>query len=149
MKFMKIVVYGKPKGWDRSGQNGKFHFDTKKNTEMKAVIRLAAQEEAKDNGISLPIPAGDYGYSVYIVSSFIPAKSTTKKKLAAIRDGYLRPKCKPDADNICKLWLDALVSGGIIEDDKNVVRLHIVKIYGEREFMACEISWVDPEGQDG
>ena len=40
---LKMDLYGSPKGWDRSGQNGKFHYDTKKNSDMKAAIRMIAQ----------------------------------------------------------------------------------------------------------
>ena len=127
MKYFSMALHGTPKGWDRSGQNGKFHYDTKKNTEMKASIRILAQTEAEKKGIELPIPAGNYGYEIKIASFFVPPKSTTKKNLALINKYLLKPKCKPDIDNIAKLWLDALVKGGIIEDDKNVVYLNVAK----------------------
>ena len=148
---MQVIVYGKPKGWDRSGQNGRFHYDTKKNTEMKAVIRVAAQTEAEKRGIQLPITSGDYGYSISIISSFLPPKSYSKKRLEGIKEGKERPRCKPDIDNIAKLWLDALVSGGIIEDDKNVARITASKCFGNSDFTFCEIKWRGPdtEGENG
>lgn len=146
--YVKMDLLGKPKGWDRSGQNGKWHYDTKKNTEMKAAIRILAQTEFEKRGIKLPIPAGMAGYSINIVAYFVPPKSTTKKQMYFIRNLDCRPKCKPDLDNIAKLWLDALVSGGIIEDDKNVVGLMVKKSYGENEHMECSIKWIDdPEEQ--
>ena len=33
MKSMTVVLNGPVKGWDRSGQNGRFHYDTRKNTD--------------------------------------------------------------------------------------------------------------------
>ena len=138
---LKMDLYGSPKGWDRSGQNGKFHYDTKKNSDMKAAIRMIAQIEAAKNSIQLPIPAGDIGYMISITASFAPPKSTSKKKLNLMREGRIRPKVKPDIDNIAKLWLDALVKGGIIEDDKNVTELTVSKAYGESEKVSCTIFY--------
>ena len=150
MKYFSMALHGTPKGWDRSGQNGKYHFDTKKNTEMKAAIRILAQTEAEKKGIELPIPAGNYGYEIKIASFFVPPKSTTKKNLALINKYLLKPKCKPDVDNIAKLWLDALVKGGIIEDDKNVVYLNVAKHYAKTEATVCTIGWLpDSEVTNG
>ena len=116
---------------------------------MKAAIRMIAQIEAAKNSIQLPIPAGDIGYMISITASFAPPKSTSKKKLNLMREGRIRPKVKPDIDNIAKLWLDALVKGGIIEDDKNVVRLFVDKIYNGTEMTSCMICWKDSEVIDG
>ena len=150
MKYFSMALYGTPKGWDRSGQNGKFHYDTKKNTEMKAAIRVLAQTEAEKKGIELPIPAGNYGYEITIASFFVPPKSTTKKNMALIKKYLLKPKCKPDIDNIAKLWLDALVKGGIIEDDKNVIYLNVAKHYSKTEETVCTIGWLpDSEVENG
>ena len=149
MKSMTVVLNGPVKGWDRSGQNGRFHYDTKKNTEIKAAIRYASQATAEELGIRLPIPAGKKGYAITLRCSFVPPKSYSKKRLIDIKLGNENPKCKPDIDNIAKLWLDALVSGGIIEDDKNVVRLFVDKIYNGTEMTSCMICWKDSEVVDG
>ena len=146
--YIKMDLMGKPKGWDRSGQNGKWHYDTKKNTEMKAAIRILTPTEFEKRGINPPIPAGMAVYSICIEAYFVPPKSTTKKQRYYIANLDCLPKCKPDIDNIAKLWLDALVSGGIIEDDKNVVFLGVKKFYSESEHMTCSIKWIDdPEEQ--
>ena len=50
MKSMTVALNGPVKGWDRSGQNGRFHYDTKKNTEIKAAIRYASQATAEELG---------------------------------------------------------------------------------------------------
>ena len=150
MKYFSMALHGTPKGWDRSGQNGKFHYDTKKNTEMKASIRILAQTEAEKKGIELPIPAGNSGYEIKIASFFVPPKSTTKKNLALINKYLLKPKCEPDSANIATRWLDALVKGGIIEDDKNVVYLNVAKHYSKTEATVCTIGWIpDSEVENG
>ena len=141
MNSMTVMLNGPVKGWDRSGQNGRFHYDTRKNTEMKAAIRYAFQETAYGLGIRLPIPAGKKGYAVTLRCSFVPAKSYPKKRLIDIKLGRENPKCKPDIDNVSKLWLDALVSGGIIEDDKNVTELTVSKAYGDAEKVVCTIYY--------
>ena len=110
---------------------------------------MIAQIEAAKDSIQLPIPAGDRGYVISIEASFAPPKSTSKKKLNLMREGRIRPKVKPDIDNIAKLWLDALVKGGIIEDDKNVVRLFVDKVYNGTEMTSCMICWKDSEVVDG
>ena len=71
----------------------------------------------------------------------MPAKSYNKKRLIDIKLGRENPKCKPDIDNVSKLWLDALVSGGIIEDDKNVTELAVAKSYGDAEKVSCTIYY--------
>ena len=122
MKYFSMALHGTPKGWDRSGQNGKFHYDTKKNTEMKASIRILAQTEAEKKGIELPIPAGNYGYEIKIASFFVPPKSTTKKNLALINKYLLKPKCKPD----------------------------VAKHYSKTEATVCTIGWIpDSEVENG
>ena len=103
MKSMTVVLNGPVKGWDRSGQNGRFHYDTKKNTEIKAAIRYASQATAEELGVRLPIPAGNKGYAITLRCSFVPAKSYTKKRLIDIKLGRENPKCKPDIDNVSKL----------------------------------------------
>ena len=148
MKSMTVVLNGPVKGWDRSGQNGRFHYDTKKNTEMKAAIRYASQATAEELGIRLPIPAGKKGYAITLRCIFVPAKSYTKKRLIDIKLGRENPKCKPDIDNVSKLWLDALVSGGIIEDDKNVTELTVAKSYGDAEKVSCTIYYYEAEDEE-
>ena len=151
MKSMTVVLNGPVKGWDRSGQNGRFHYDTRKNTEIKAAIRYASQAKAEELGVRLPIPAGKKGYAIIFHCIFVPPKSYSKKRLIDISLGNENPKCKPDIDNVAKLWLDALVSGGIIEDDRNVTWLIVSKAYGDAEQVSCTIYYEaeDEEAVDG
>ena len=45
-----------------------------------------------------------------------------------------------DIDKLCRAILDGMVSGGIIEDDKHVVRLNAYKEYAETEGVLIRID---------
>jgi Holliday junction resolvase RusA-like endonuclease len=45
-----------------------------------------------------------------------------------------------DIDKLCRAVLDGMVSGGIIEDDKHVVRLNAYKEYAETEGVLIRID---------
>lgn len=139
MKEVFITLSGKPKGWARSGQNGARHFDAPQNQEEKIKIITLARRDAEIKGLELPLKANDQGYNIRLVIAIKPPKSTTKRDLQAINDGLKRPLVKPDIDNVAKLWMDALVSGAIIEDDKNVTILSVSKIYADTDYVACYI----------
>ena len=58
-------------------------------------------------------------------------KSFSKQKRKDALEGILKPMRKPDIDNIAKSHLDAIQGGVIILDDKQVVNLHVTKVYAE------------------
>jgi Holliday junction resolvase RusA-like endonuclease len=58
-------------------------------------------------------------------------KSFSKQKRKDALEGILKPMRKPDIDNIAKSHLDAIQGGIIILDDKQVVNLHVTKVYAE------------------
>ena len=58
-------------------------------------------------------------------------KSFSKQKRKDALEGILKPTKKPDIDNIAKSHLDAIQGGIIILDDKQVVNLHVTKVYAE------------------
>lgn len=68
----------------------------------------------------------------------IPGSASKADKIAMIL-GKVRPTRKPDADNIGKAVLDAL-NGVAYQDDKAVVDVRVVKIYGDRPGIGVEIS---------
>lgn len=68
---------------------------------------------------------------IHITACFAPPKTATKKAREAMLAGEIRPAVKPDWDNIGKLICDAL-NGFAYQDDKNVVKATVVKVYAER-----------------
>tara|TARA_Y100000114_G_C11754560_1_gene326181 strand:- start:2066 stop:2581 length:516 start_codon:yes stop_codon:yes gene_type:complete len=59
---------------------------------------------------------------------------------------------KPDADNICKSALDALVMAGVVRDDSQVVRVTILDCYAERNRgprLCLRLRMAEPEPESG
>lgn len=61
-----------------------------------------------------------------------PPASFSKKKRAAALAGEVFPMVAPDLDNIAKSILDAC-NGVVYLDDKQVVKLSVIKSYSERD----------------
>lgn len=61
-----------------------------------------------------------------------PPQKTSKKLRKSMMDGEVFPTKKPDADNVLKAILDAC-NGVVYLDDKQVVKLSMMKRYGERD----------------
>lgn len=149
VRSISIVDYGKAQTNDRprvaiNPNTGRgMSFDTNKNRTNKGRIYAAAIMACERDKVQIPIPSGTLGYTVSILVEVVPPKSYTKKKLKEIQEGVWRPMCKPDLDNVQKLWLDALK--GIIDDDKNITSISARRIYSDVERVSCSISWVEKD----
>lgn len=132
------------KALERSRQNaaGK-RFDSKENEENKKRIAHAFKEEAFKEGIKLPINPGLCGYRISIHAWYAIPQRTTQRERGLISRYSKLPQVKPDIDNVEKLWLDALVQGGIITDDKCVTALTGLKYYADgcEPATSCSIIW--------
>lgn len=71
---------------------------------------------------------GDKAIEVHIQAMYEIPKSFNKKQREAAINEVLRPKTKPDVDNIAKSVLDAL-NGVAYKDDSQVILLQIEKYY--------------------
>ena len=67
--------------------------------------------------------------SVDVTAVYPIPKSVTKATRAAIEEGKILPKKKPDIDNVLKIVLDSL-NGIAYKDDAQVVMVSGKKIYG-------------------
>lgn len=138
--ILKFEVIGKAQGLDRSRQTANGHrFDSAKNRNNKAFIRLKAEDEAKKLGMTLPIEPGKEGYTIILEVNVVPPRSYTKKKLVEIARGEWRPLGKPDLDNVLKLYLDAL-NGSVIEDDRYVTEVMVSRKYSNSEKVICYVA---------
>jgi Holliday junction resolvase RusA-like endonuclease len=61
-----------------------------------------------------------------------PPQKTSKKMRKSMMDGEVFPTKKPDMDNVIKAIFDAC-NGVVYLDDKQVVKLSMMKRYGERD----------------
>jgi Holliday junction resolvase RusA-like endonuclease len=122
------TVYGEPqgKGRPRFARRGAFtHAYTPEKTktyedEIRYMARCAM-------GASPPLET-PVTVAIYIRME-IP-KSFSKQKRKDALAGIIKPMKTPDADNCAKCFLDAM-NGHVYLDDKQVVNLHVTKVYSE------------------
>lgn len=125
---MRIVIPGKPKYQKRhrTGKNGTYNPSA---TDKKAIKKALL---AYKNGGLIDTPC-----KVEIVAYYPFLKSWSKKE-KAISEGA--PKItKPDADNIAKLYLDAM-NDVILLDDNIICDLRVVKLYSIHPCVVIDIE---------
>jgi Holliday junction resolvase RusA-like endonuclease len=138
-KEIKFSVPGKPQGKARARtfynpSLGRMQSITPEQTVLyENLIKLSYQRVAHGQMM-------DEGpLDVEIVAVFAPPKSASKKRKKSMLDGSIYPEVKPDIDNITKTVLDAL-NGLAYKDDKSVVWLSAIKVYGEEERVLVRIA---------
>lgn len=141
-RWIEVTVDGPAQGLDRSRQDahGK-RFDSPKNEANKKRIAHIFREQAFAEGITLPLHPGQIGYTVIICVNVAIPKKFAKNYRDRIKEGSVRPLKTPDVDNVAKLYLDALVQGGIIEDDRNVTQLSVSRWYSETGYTTCSVGF--------
>lgn len=145
MAILRFEILGRAQGLDRSRQAANGHrFDSAKNRNNKAFIRLKAEAAAENAGVALPIPPYKTGYMLALDIEVVPPKSYTRKKLREIDNGEWRPLSKPDVDNVLKLYLDAL-NGCVIDDDRYVTSVMITRKYSKIDKVVCHLSWQEAD----
>ncbi len=114
------------------------------------------------NGVRTYTPKDTENYEAYIKMSFLNApghrkldgqiqaeikgvfpipKSATKKSRAMMIDGTMLHTKKIDCDNLAKTVLDAL-NGIAYDDDKQVCKLYVEKVYGEEPKVVVKLKEV-------
>lgn len=126
MTPIRITIHGKPQHKRRprfSSAKGfvRTHSDPKQKQAEMTIQAIAQQHKPKSGLLAGPLTATLYAY-------FAIPKSTSKKRKRMMAAGAIYPTVKPDADNIAKIYLDAL-NGIIYGDDKQIVQCSIHKRY--------------------
>jgi len=129
MTFITMfTVYGEPVGKQRPrfSRRGNFvsTYTPQKTKTYEDEIRLMAKAAM---GASEPLET-PVTVAIYIRVG-IPVSYTKQMKKYALEE-ILKPTKKPDIDNIAKCFLDAM-NGIVYLDDKQVVNLHITKLFAE------------------
>jgi Holliday junction resolvase RusA-like endonuclease len=138
MTFMTMfTVFGEPvgKGRPRFAKRGNFvsTYTPQKTKTYEDEIRMMAKAAmGSSEQLETPVTVAIY-IRVGIPTSF--SKQKRKDALANI----LKPTKKPDIDNIAKCFLDAM-NDIVYLDDKQVVNLHITKVYAETPAVEVMIS---------
>ena len=115
---------GRPR-FARKGTFVKTYTDAKTLTYEKSIQTYAKQAM----GSTSPLIGAVAAY-LHIGIPIPPSYSKTRQK--ACIEGIERPTKKPDIDNIVKAVLDGM-NGIVYLDDKQVVDLHLTKVYSETE----------------
>lgn len=120
----KVSGKGRPR-FARQGTFVKTYTDAKTLTYEKSIQTYAKQAM----GSTSPLIGAVAAY-LHIGIPIPPSYSKTRQK--ACIEGLERPTKKPDIDNIVKAVLDGM-NGIVYLDDKQVVDLHLTKVYSETE----------------
>ena len=115
---------GRPR-FARQGTFVKTYTDAKTLTYEKSIQTYAKQAM----GSTSPLIGAVAAY-LHIGVPIPPSYSKTRQK--ACIEGLERPTKKPDIDNIVKAVLDGM-NGIVYLDDKQVVDLHLTKVYSSKE----------------
>lgn len=132
--MIEFYVFGKPQGKARprfSRKSGTVYTPQKTVSYEKKIAK--AYTEAKGQ----LIPSDCY-VSITVKAFFNVPKSWKKCLQNAAADGYIKPTCKPDIDNIIKVVLDGL-NGVAYEDDKQVVEIKGSKSYSVGTYERIEV----------
>lgn len=134
---MRFTVYGAPQGKGRPRFTRSGHAYTPRRTmEYEALIKGTYMAEFGGLSFEAYEPL-----IVQIEAVFEPPKSASKKARARMLDGEY-PTKKPDVDNICKIYLDAM-NKVVYPDDKQVTAVIVKKIYGERACVNVEVERIE------
>ena len=122
MKY-EITVFGQPTGKGRPRFTRAGHtYTPEKTKDYENLVRttfISSYPKA--------IPLED-AVRVEVVAYFAIPKSYSKKKKEECLYGHIQVQSKPDADNVSKIILDSL-NGYAYIDDKQVVELHVIKMW--------------------
>jgi Holliday junction resolvase RusA-like endonuclease len=129
MTFMTMfMVYGEPvgKGRPRFAKRGNFvstYTPQKTKTYEDEIRMMASAAMGSSEPLDTPVTVAIY------IRVGIPASYSKQKRKDALA-GTIKPTKKPDLDNIAKAFLDAM-NEIVYLDDKQVVGLHVTKVYAE------------------
>lgn len=136
---MMFLVPGEPRGKGRPRFLKNGHAYTPEKTKFAEGKISAAWKSTKAKMFpNVPLCLTVYAYFA------IPASWTKKKRTLAAANGVY-PTVKPDCDNVLKLVADAL-NGLAYADDKQIVKMRIVKMYAEDPCMVIQIEEVSGYG---
>ena len=115
---------GRPR-FARQGTFVKTYTDAKTLTYEKSIQTYAKQAMGSTSPLIGAVAA-------YLHIGIPIPSSYSKTRQKACIEGFERPTKKPDIDNIVKAVLDGM-NGIVYLDDKQVVDLHLTKVYSETE----------------
>lgn len=139
--MIKLTIPGKPVGKGRAVTT-RWGTHTPEGTLLyENLIKMLFLESGQKSLGDVPIAC--------IIKVYFPiTKSTSKKNRLLMLLRKLFPTKKPDCDNIAKIILDALNSLAY-DDDKQVVLLVVLKVYGEEPRAEVMLEQIGAEASLG
>lgn len=135
---VEFVVIGEPKGKGRprftviKGGAGVRTYTPDATACYENMVALSYRQMCGDVKLEGEIEAD-------ITAYFAIPKSVSKRKREQMLKGEIRHTHKPDTDNIAKIILDSL-NGIAYDDDRQVCRLTVNKLYGGRTGVVVRLS---------
>jgi Holliday junction resolvase RusA-like endonuclease len=138
---MTMIIYETvvPKQRPRRGKGG-FFYTPKKTVDFENLIGEYGQVYAHENCIH-PNHSKDKGIRVSIDYYVKIPKSWSKKKKEQALLGEIRPKCKPDNDNVEKSLYDGLESI-LWHNDSEIVENKTRKFYAEEPRIEINVEYL-------
>jgi Holliday junction resolvase RusA-like endonuclease len=130
-----FTVDGAPQGKARPRVTMHGTYTPAKTKQYESAVQLAYMTQC--HGAMFP----DFPLQVVIDAYFPIPKSASKRKQQEMRDDIIRPKVKPDLDNIAKAICDAL-NGEAWHDDAQIVNLYVRKWYSDKPRVDVQIRTV-------
>lgn len=135
---ISFVVRGAPQGKGRPRFTRSGHAYTPKKT-VEYENRIVASYLEKYKKL-LPFQSSDE-IVIQITAVFEPPASASQVRKERMLQGEF-PTKKPDIDNICKAFMDAM-NGVVYPDDKQVVAVVMKKVYGEHAHVRVDLESIE------
>lgn len=141
---VNFTILGEPKGKGRPRFNTHTgHAITPKETvNYEALVRL--EYAGQTGGFRFP---DDAMLDMRIMAFYSIPKSKPKKTRELMRKGILRPRKKPDMDNVVKIIADSL-NQVAYRDDTQIVDCQCRKFYSDNPRVVVSISEIREEQSD-
>lgn len=133
-----FTVEGAPQGKARPRVTMHGTYTPSKTKEYEKAVQWAYMNQCM--GAMFP----DVPLMVVIDAYYPIPKSTSKTKRQEMLDNIIRPKVKPDLDNVAKAICDAL-NGEAWHDDAQIVNLFVRKWFSDKPRADVQIRTVSPE----
>ena len=135
IEIPNIEPKGQPR--PRTFRNGGRTITHSPHNDYYYAIRTEAIKERLHRRGGLPEGTGiEITADIYFA---VPHSLSKKEKAARLAKRYHTQT--PDTDNLAKAILDAIVSAGLIPDDRQVYRLSISKEWAEQNRTIIKIEW--------